>query len=133
MPLTDANATTASVKARRRRAPSGSPAGPQVFLDGDNGFGAGKAPREMSHIALQQGHFRHKRLGSGGLRATLDRRQRAESAGVALSAPVTQCRRVETLAAQDRTDPPGFGGAVGLGEDAQLVPRGERPSARTGG
>jgi len=53
MPLTGGNATTALVKARRRSAPSGSPAGPQVFfLDGDDGFGAGEAACEVSVIVL---------------------------------------------------------------------------------
>jgi hypothetical protein len=102
-------------------------------LDRNDRFGAGKAPREVSHMLLQHGHFRYERIGFRGFWAALDRCQRTESTGVALAAPVTQRRRVDTLAAQDRTDPSGLGGAVGLGENAQLVACRERPPSRAGG
>jgi hypothetical protein len=52
MPLTGVNATTALVKARCHPAPSGSPADRQVFLDDNDGFRTGKAPREMGVILL---------------------------------------------------------------------------------
>jgi len=133
MPLTGANATTASVKARRHWVPSGPPAGRQVFLDRNDRFGAGEAPREVGHILLQHGHFRRERIRFRGFRAALDRYQRTESTGVTLAAPVTQRRRVDTLAAQDRTDPPGLGSAVGLGKNAQLVACRKRPPPRTRG
>ena len=105
----------------------------KFFLDGDDIFGAGEAPRKVGHIPLQHGHFCHERIGFGGFWAALDRCQRTESTGVTLAAPVTQRRRVDALAAQNRTDPTGLGGAVGLGEDAQLVARGERPPPWPGG
>jgi hypothetical protein len=53
MPLTGVNATTALVKARRHPAPSGFPADRQFFLDDNDGFGTGEAPREMGVILLQ--------------------------------------------------------------------------------
>jgi hypothetical protein len=102
-------------------------------LDRNDRFGAGEAPREMSHIPLQQGHFCHQRIGLRGFWAAPDRCQRTESTGVALTTPVTQRRRVDAFAAQDRTNATGLCGAVGLGEDAQLVPRGERPPPRASG
>ncbi len=81
---------------------------------------------------LQQGHFRGERVGSGYFRTTPGRRQRAKRSGVALPAPVAQGRRIDPLATEDRADIAGSGRLIRRGEDAQLVPRGERPPARAG-
>jgi hypothetical protein len=101
-------------------------------LDRNDILGAGEAPRKVRVRPLQQGHFRHERIGLRSFWATLDRCQRVERSAVALAAPITQRRRVDALAAQNRTDPTGLGGAVGLGEDTQLVAGAERPPPRAG-
>ena len=88
-----------------------------------------QAQRETGIVALKQGQFGCQRVGFGGLRSALGRRQRVEGAGVALPAPVGEGGRVETLAAQDGADATGLSGAIGLGQDAQLVLRGEGPAA----
>jgi hypothetical protein len=100
------------------------------FLDADDRLGTGQAQRQTGIVALQLRHRGGERVGLGDLRATPGRRQCAEGSGVALPAPVGQSRGVDTLAAQHGTDPPGLGGAIGLGEDAQLVLGGEGPPAR---
>ena len=51
---------------------------------------------------------------------------------VALPAPVAQGRGVDPLAAEDRANSAGVGGTIGLGENTQLVPDGERPAAGAG-
>ena len=130
MPLAGASATTASVKARRRWAPAGCPATPQLFLDANDRLGPCQAQRQTGIVALQQRHFGGERVGLGGFRTTLGWRQRAECSGVALTAPIGQRRGVDALAAQDGADPTGRSGAIGLGEDPQLVLRGEGPPAR---
>jgi hypothetical protein len=56
-PLAGASATTASVKARRRWAPAGCPAAPQLFLHVDDRLGARQALRQTRIITLQNGNF----------------------------------------------------------------------------
>ena len=53
-----------------------------------------------------------------------------EGPGVALPPPVGEGRGVDPLAAQNGADTAGFSGAIGIGEDAQLVLRRERPATR---
>jgi len=72
-------------------------------------------------VALQLGHLGGQRVGWGGFSAAPGRGQCLEEAGGALAAPVGQRRGIEALAPQDGTDPPGVGGAIGLGQDPQLV------------
>jgi hypothetical protein len=56
----------------------------------------------------------------------------AKSAGLAsLGNQPTAGFRIKTLATQDGADASGSRGAIGLGQDAQFVLRGERPAART--
>jgi hypothetical protein len=100
------------------------------FLDPDDRLGTCQVQRQTGIVVLQQRHFGGERLGLGDLRTTPGWRQRAECSGVALTAPVGQRRRVDAVAAQDGADPTGRSGAIGLGEKAQLVPRGESPAAR---
>jgi hypothetical protein len=52
--------------------------------------------------------------------------QRAEGAGVTVSAPVTQRRGVDTFTAQDRIDPSGLCRAIGRRQATQLDAAGER-------
>ena len=51
-----------------------------------------------------------------------------EGAGIALAAPIGQGRRIEPFAAQNGADVTGPGGAIGFLQDAQLLPRRERPA-----
>jgi hypothetical protein len=104
----------------------------KLFLGGDDGVGPNEPPREMGVVLLQHGHFRRERVGLGGFRTTFGGGESVKRSGVALAAPVTQGRRVNSLAAKDRADIAGSGGLISRGEDAQLVPRGERPPARAG-
>ena len=113
MPLTGGIVATASVKLRRRPASSGSPAGPQVFLDGNDRLGAGEAARQMGVVLFQQYDFCRQRIGFDGFRAAPGRRQRAEGAGVALAAPVAEGGRVNTFAAQNGANAAGFEGTIG--------------------
>ena len=89
-------------------------------MDRNDRIRASQAPREMSVVLLQQGHFRGERVGLGGFRTTPDWHQRAKGSGVALAAPVTQGRRVDPFAAEDRADIAGAGG----------LPQGACPSVR---
>jgi hypothetical protein len=130
MRLSGASATTAFVKARRHSAPAGCPAAPQLFLQLDDGFGAFQAQRQTGIIALSQSQFGCQRVGFNGLRAALGGRQCTERSGVALLAPFGEGRRVNALATQDGTDATGLGCAIGLGQDAYLVPRGECTASR---
>jgi hypothetical protein len=57
----------------------------------------------------------------------------AEGPSVPLPAPVGEGRGVEALATQDGADPTGISGAIGIGQDAQLVLDGEGPAARAVG
>ena len=130
MRLAGASATTAAVRARRRWMPVESPATPQLFLHVDDSFRTYQAPRQAAIFAPQESKFASLRVGFGGLGAALDRTQRADGPGVAKLAPIGQRRRIDALAAQDRANTTAIGGAIGLGQDAQLVLRGESPSAR---
>jgi len=99
-------------------------------LDVDDRLGTGQARRQTGIVALQQYHCGGERVGLGGFRTTLGWRQRPECSSVALPAPIGQRRGIDTLAAQDGADPTGRSGAIGLGEDPQLVLRGEAPPPR---
>jgi hypothetical protein len=59
-------------------------------LDVDDGLGAGQALRQTRIIPLQSGNLRRERVGFDGLWAAFAGNQCAESAGVALSAPLAQ-------------------------------------------
>ena len=131
----------ASIKARCRWGPSGSPAGLPLFLDVDDGFGAGQAQREAGIVLLKTGVVGGQRVRFGGpsglacqpvgkLRPSFGWVQAADGPGIPGPAPVGEVGGVEALAAQDRGDATGLGGVVGLGEDTQLVLRGEGPAAR---
>jgi hypothetical protein len=72
-----------------------------------------------------------ERIGFNGLRATFAGNQRAEGAGVLQPAPLDEGQGIQPLATQDGADPTGISGAIGLGQDAQVVLRGERPEARS--
>ena len=133
MPLSGARPATASVKARRRWAPAGCPAAPQLFLHFHDSLGALQAKREAGILLLEKGHFSRERVGFGDLWATLGRRQCAESACVALPAPVGQRRGVKALTAQNGGDAAGVSRAIRVGENAQLVLGGEDPTVRASG
>jgi hypothetical protein len=96
----------------------------------DDGFGALEAPRQASIIALNKGQLGCHWIGFEGLRAAFRWNQCTEGSGVPQPAPLGEGRGVEPLATQDGGDASGFSGAIGLGQDAQLVLRGERPAAR---
>jgi hypothetical protein len=68
-------------------------------LDFHDSLGALQAKRETGILLLKEGHFSRERIGFGDLWAALDRRQGAESACIALPAPVGQRRGVKALAA----------------------------------
>jgi hypothetical protein len=133
MPLAGASATTASVKARRRWVPARCPAAPQLFLEIDDRLGACQAQRQTGIIALEEDQFGCRRIGFGGFATTPGGNQRAVSSGDPLLAPFGEGRGVETFATQDGADPTGIGGAIGIGQDAQLVLDGEGPPARASG
>ena len=133
MPPAGARPATASVKARRRWTPAGCPAAPQLFLYFHDSLGALQAKREAGILLLEKGHLGRERIGFGDLWAALDRHQGAESACVALPAPVSQRRGVEALAAQDGGDAAGVSRTIRVGETAQLVLGGEDPTVRAGG
>ncbi len=97
----------------------------------DDGFRARQAPRQTGVVTQQLGTFVSLRVRFGRLRAALVRTQRADGASVAQSAPVGQGRGVDAFATQDGASTTGLGGAIGLGQDAQLVLRAEGPPART--
>jgi hypothetical protein len=100
-------------------------------LEVDDGLRACQAPCETGIVPLGEGEFGCQRVGFDGFAAALARNQRAEGTGVALPAPVGEGRGVDALAAQNAADATGFSGAIGLGKNAQLVPGGECPPART--
>jgi hypothetical protein len=133
MPLSGARPATASVKARRRWAPAGCPAAPQLFLHFHDSLGALQAKREAGILLLEKGHFSRERVGFGDLWAALDRGQGAESACIALPAPVGQRRGVKALTAQNGGDAAGVSRAIRVGENAQLLLGGEDPAVRTSG
>jgi hypothetical protein len=99
-------------------------------LEIDDRLGTRQALRETGIVALQEGQFGCERIGFGGLATTPGWNQRAVSSGVPLPAPFGEGRRVEALTTQNGADPAGIGGAIGLGQDAQLVLDGEGPPAR---
>jgi len=99
-------------------------------LDVDDGFRAGQALLEAGVVLLQAGQFGGQRVGFGGFPAAFGRGETADSAGLALAAPIGEVRGVEALPAQDGADAAGVGGTVDLGEDAQLVLCGEGAAAR---
>jgi hypothetical protein len=99
-------------------------------LELDDGFGTLQAQRETGIVALNPGQFRCQRIRFGGLRSALAGNQGAEGSGIAFPAPVGERRGVEPFATQDGADPTGLRGAIGFGQDAQLVLRGEGPAAR---
>jgi len=73
-------------------------------------------------LPAEQKRVRRQRVGLGGFRAALDRNQSAKGPGRAKPTPVAERRRVNALAtAKSRQPPPVSGGAIGLGQDAQLV------------
>jgi hypothetical protein len=113
--------------------PARCPATPQLFLDADDGLGAHQTLREPGIIPLQLGYLADERVWFGGFWAAPGGNQGVESTGVPLPAPVGERRRIETLAAQDGADPTGLNGTVNIGQDAQLVLRGEGPATRAGG
>src|SRR3981081_3222767 len=104
MRLAGASATLAAVRARPPRHP--------------------RLPPQKKRESPRQ------RVGLGGFRAALDRNQSAKGPGRAKPTPVAERRRVNALATQNRANPTGVGGAIGLGQDAQLVLGSERPSPR---
>ncbi len=77
MRLAGARATTASVTTRRRSASTEDPATPLLFLDVDDGLGAG----EIVITPLQKGELDRQRVGFRGLWSTFGGRQRIERAG----------------------------------------------------
>jgi hypothetical protein len=98
-------------------------------LQVDDGFGALEASCQASIIALNKGQLGCHWLGFDGLRAAFGWNQCTEGSGVPQPAPFSKGRGVEPLATQDGGDATGLSGAIGLGQDAQLVLRGERPAA----
>jgi hypothetical protein len=70
--------------------PAGCPAAAQPFLDVDDGFGQCQPPREIGITLLRTGTFGRERIEFGDIRATPDRSQRVERAGVSLSAPIAK-------------------------------------------
>ncbi len=133
MPPTGASAATASVKARRRWAPAGCPAAPQLFLNTDDGLGTCQSQHQTRVVFLKSRHFGGERVGFGDLWAALDRRQCTKGAGVALPAPVGQRRGVEALAAQNGGDAASVSRAIRVSENAQLILGGEDPPVRADG
>jgi len=99
-------------------------------LDFHDGLGALQAKCQAGILLLEKGHFGRERVGFGRLWAALDRRQCAESAGVALPAPVGQRRGVEALAAQNGGNAAGVSRAIRVGENAQLILGGEDAAVR---
>ena len=99
-------------------------------MDTYDGLGTRQPQRQTGIVLLEQDHFGGERVRFDGLRAAPGRRQRAEGPGVALPPPVGESRGVDPLAAQNGADAAGLSGAIGIGEDAQLVLRGEGPAAR---
>ena len=91
-------------------------------MDSDDRFGLFKPLFQASDFLLSLRQFGRLRMRSAGFRSAPGRGQGAEEAGLALAAPVGQGRRVEPLAAQNGTDVARAGGAVGLLQDAQLLP-----------
>jgi hypothetical protein len=96
-------------------------------------LGALQAKREAGILLLEKGHLGRERVGFGDLWAALDRRQGAESACIALPAPVGQRRGVKALTAQNGGDAAGVSRAIRVGENAQLLLGGEDPAVRTSG
>jgi len=87
-----ASDTTASVKARRRWAPAGCPATPQLFLDSNDRLGACQAQRQTRIFLLQQSNLGGERVRFVDFRAPPGGCQRAERSGVALTAPLAKGR-----------------------------------------
>jgi hypothetical protein len=96
----------------------------------DDGFGAFQAQRQTGIVALSHGQLGCQRVGFSGLPAALGGRQCTEGSGVPLLAPFGEGRRVNALATQDGTDSTSLCRAIGLGQDAKLVPRGECAASR---
>jgi len=90
-------------------------------LDFHDGLCALQPKRETGILLLKEGHFSRERIGFGDLWAALDRRQGAESACVALPAPVGQRRGVKALTAQNGGDAAGVSRAIRVGENAQWL------------
>jgi hypothetical protein len=102
-------------------------------LDCHDGLGVLQPKRETGILLLEKGHLGRERVGFGDLWAALDRRQCAESACIALPAPVGQRRGVKALTAQNGGDAAGVSRAIRVGENAQLILGGEDPTARASG
>jgi hypothetical protein len=109
--------------------PAGCPAALQLFLDIDNRLGVLQLPPEPRILPLELRHLRRQRIARRRLRPSFDRRQAAERASGAQSAPIAQGRRIQAFPAQDGAGA-ARGCAVDLRQDTQLVLPSERPSAR---
>jgi hypothetical protein len=129
MRLSGAIATTACVLVAVRRQRDAQQLR-NFFLKLDDGFRAFQALCQTGIIALSQSQFGCKRVGFSNLPAALGGRQCTEGSGVPLLAPFGEGRRVNALATQDGTDAAGRCRAIGLGQDAYLVARGERTAPR---
>src|SRR5664279_1623604 len=130
-PLPGATATTASIKAPRRLR-SEDPARPPLFLDFDNRLGALQPLLQTAIVAQGLRQFRRQWIGFSDFGAALGRAQRFEGAGVALTPPVRQGRRVKPLAAHDRAEPSRDARRpLNFPEDAQLVLPRERAATGT--
>jgi hypothetical protein len=101
-------------------------------LDLDDGLGLFELTLKLSLLPIGLGQRRGQRVGRRGLRPALERFQRLEGAGVALSAPVGQRRRVQTFPAQNGCNPAGVCRSIRLAQNPQLLRSREGPAFRAG-
>ena len=115
----------------RRRclaSPVGFPTGLQLFLDFDDRFGLLQLPTKACSLPLGLRQLRRQRVPRRGLGSPLGQRQPTKSSAIALPAPIRQGRRVQTLPAQDRSDPTNVGRAVSLRQNTKLRLRRKSPT-----
>jgi hypothetical protein len=86
----------------------------------DNELGAGQPLRQMAVLPLQLAHFIEERIALGFGAAPV-----GSQAPVALLAPVSKVRGVETLAAEQGSDGARFVGRIRLGQNTLLIAGGD--------
>ena len=101
-----------------------------LFLDFDDRFGLLQLPTKACSLPLGLRQLRRQRVPRRGLGSPLGRRQPTKSSAIALPAPIRQGRRVQTLPAQDRSDPTNVGRAVSLRQNTKLRLRRKSPTPR---
>ncbi len=90
-------------------------------------LGAGQPLRQLAVLLLQLAHYFEERIALG-----LGAAPAGSQAQVALLAPVSEVRGVETLAAEQGSDGSRFVGRICLGQNALLIVSGELATLRLG-